>query len=123
MKKQYLTEIQKEVLLEMCRVMFPEIESEKIKWYSDENEKRITIDHSEECEEFIIFNAYPEQHTATKKWDTVSIHWCDLCFGELANKILNIEFNKLTLLNMIQSHILGNRHVVDFLYEQFKRKQ
>lgn len=121
MKKQYLTSTQKEVLLKICRAMFPEIPSEKIIWYSDENEKRITIDHSEECEEFIVFNAYPAEHTATKRWDTVSIHWSELCITKLGIRILGLN-NKLNLLKIVFDHMTDERHIVDSLYEQFKKR-
>lgn len=116
MKKQYLTDIQKEVLLEMCRVMFPEIK--KIVWYSDENNRdEGSIDHSEECEEFIIFDIHPNLYLEP----VISIHWFELCVTELSKRVLG--HNMRLISNMLLGHTFSDIHMVDYLYKHFKEKE
>jgi hypothetical protein len=99
-----LTKEQKEKLLEMCNVLFPEY-----------NEIVLTKHNT-------LRFGYKE--TNVKTWiGNMSIHWFEFCVTNLTTKIFNIL--KLYLKTDIASYrgriIQYEEHPVDYLYKEFKK--
>jgi hypothetical protein len=132
MKPLELTKEQKDKLLEMAKVLFPEYAT--IEMYYDDDiadsweEALLDKQCGNDAQvQFIIFNWH--------KPDAKHIHWFEFCLTYLANKIYfpdiqNIERdarNKIekfyfsTFMEAIEGGPAGYDHPIDYLYKEFKK--
>ena len=95
MKTIKLTEEQKNKLLEMCKVLFPEYD--------------FTIDKFSQC--FVTFGL------KTKDLYEQHIHWFEFCMTHLRTK-LNLHHDDMYLTT--NPGIDTFKHPIDYLYKQFK---
>lgn len=136
-----LTEKHKEMLLEMCRKLFPKFQNkceiESKKWCEEKNENikdyEIGFRLSEEISP-VLYCSYPidyDFHIHLLPNDkNPGIHWFEFCMNDLANKIYHTRFTNKQSENWFGSHYnwvcwaLNTKkpnkiHIVDYLYEQF----
>jgi hypothetical protein len=107
MKAIEINEKQKEMLLEMCRALFPEYENPQfsVRNYS------ICCGWSNN---YLIFDIFDE--------GTPIIHWFEFCMTSLTNKlaISDLENYNLPLETYMDCIVNKWHHPVDYLYKQFK---
>lgn len=112
MKSIDINKKQKEMLLEMCKILFP----------------KDKVDYIEKGVIYFLINYFERPDPNNSKitfggWDkTESIHWFEFCMTYLFTKIKieptcyeNIE----DYIHMNSSFIFG--HPIDYLYEEFKK--
>lgn len=122
MKPIELTEEHKDKLLEMCKVLFPELQKEAydntVEYYGNKEEADvnyggfyITGDNHIQC-------SYPIDSSDDSFHEHLieSIHWFEFCMTHLQKKILKWGAEELG-----SEAIDGNIHLVDYLYEEFKK--
>lgn len=97
MKSIELTKEHKSKLLEMCKTLFPE-------WH----EHCVEIDGNNKT--IIMFTNY----VGGSEWGQIIIHWFEFCIIHLLPKF-NFEPN------ILLNSDLKNKHLIDYLYEQFKK--
>jgi hypothetical protein len=113
MKPLTLTQEQRDKLLEMVRSLFPKY---KVAWYWDddefetiENAWKANYSFSPEVTSFLIF----DWHMPT----AFTIHWFEFCALHLSPEI---GTSTELLFRHLEEEYLGE-HVVDHLYDQFKK--
>ena len=103
MKPIELTQEQKDKLLEMCKVLFPEY-------------KYITLGIS-----YRICNGWSNDKLILDKdylsKDCIVIHWFEFCVRILTPKILSYGIEQLG-----SECLDNNKNPIDYLYEEFKKK-
>ena len=114
MKQIEITEKQREKLLEMCKVLFPEYKYWNL--------------HGGSCD-LCMENTLDYSVKEKPKWNSWNrIHWFEFCMTYLCAKIGNSpsnsnNFDETTLRGemYIDQEWIYNYHPIDFLYEEFKK--
>lgn len=122
-----LTDAQKDKLLEMCKVLFPE---DNFWWEYDMYGRGLKQDFND---------VLCVQHTLEepkKGWDNrpikhkfFNIHWFEFCMTYLAEKIakhdryddLNLHVDTILACWVNNTEKFPRKHPVDYLYEKFKK--
>lgn len=113
MKALELTEEHKSKLLEMCKVLFPEV---NCYWEYEMYGRSLKQDF-----DGVLAVYHKDKEAYKQKLFDFNIHWYELCMTHLVNKIL-IEPNGY---ESVEDYIKQNGyfifdHVVDYLYHKFK---
>jgi hypothetical protein len=100
MKNIELSEKQNENLLEMCKILFPELSI---------TIEEVNVDGLGFDGILSIFSKYP-------KFICENIHWFEFCCNILVNKLFDNSFD----FGKIYYELLSSNHPIDYLYEKFK---
>lgn len=101
MKPIELTEEHKKKLLEMCRVLFPELNNLEVR---------------DSMEDF----CFPFEHICVE-YERNIIHWFEFVIQHLATKIYNLQ-NPSTTMTLYRGYLCQEvDNPIDYLYEQFKK--
>ena len=113
MKNIEINEKQKENLLEMCKVLFPELTDLEIR---------------DSMEDFCFKFEHVCIEYGRQNDNLVIIHWFEFCMTHLAKKLIpkvtkyNLDSAYDSLYNVIyQFWENKHNHIVDYLYEEFKK--
>ena len=135
MKSIELTEEQKEKLLKMCKVLFPEI-SNGGGFYLENHlckpgEYENSIDELSEAKtNFVSFYNFSNHKNDEKKLSSKeyfekyfnSIHWFEFCMTILATNLYNQNNrDEISSIELYRGNIIQNYHPIDYLYEEFKK--
>ena len=122
-----LTEKQQDMLLEMCRALFPEYKHISF----DNQDLDIGSPYGYEINQFRKSNHVFFSQTEVPHDDGIFIHWFELCMTHLSELVLgkqiprDIQTNYKTFAFNCFMYIKKSTkyyiHPVDYLYEQFKK--
>jgi hypothetical protein len=135
MKQIELTEKHKTKLLEMCEVLFSEFNEwrfgkvtaegnledfyNKTKNLSWEDKEK----HKQSCDFLWIEKDFKYEHDDDiERSETWVIHWFEFCMTHLVNKLeLLCKLNLIHSFYSFNEQINSNEHIIDYLYEEFKK--
>jgi hypothetical protein len=128
MKPLALTEKHKSKLLEMCKTLFPEYKEIKFTFNTDE----YFTDNWSDTPNFGNILSFSDDTIKTGRCILINIHWFEFCLLHLSEKIYKTFFKLGEKDNWYGSHLNWaintmytkkphKIHLIDYLYEEFKK--